>query len=162
MFYYLHLFVLSIGFSAVGWFLAAIQAKLLIWLSLASLVVYLVNAQQGGVILAHGWLAILISISTVTRIWPSVWPSHIPYHSPRLWALILLIIWAIAATLIHLLASSPKLTHQELTHLPSPVRNTALMLPLARTSAIITTTLILWVGGTIALGVMAYTLGAST
>ncbi|WP_287281266.1 hypothetical protein, partial [Okeania sp. SIO2G5] len=71
-------------------------------------------------------------------------------------------VWAIAATLIHLLASSPKLTHQKLTHLLSPVGNAALMFPLSRTPAIIATTLIIWVGGTIAIGVMAYTLGVSS
>ena len=145
----------------VGWLFAALQVKLLIWLGLASLIVYLVNTQQGGVILAHAWLAMVISISTVTRIWPSVWPSHIPYHHPKLWALMLLIIWAIAATLIHLLASSPKLTQQELNNMPFPFRNTAPPLSLAQTSIIVSTMLITWVAGAIALGVMAYTLGAA-
>ena len=159
MFYYLHLLMLSIGFVAVGWFLAAVHAKLLIWLSLVSLIIYLVNTQKGGIILAHGWLAMLISLSTITRIWPSVWPSHIPYHQPRLWALIVLIIWAIAALLIHLLASSPQLTQRELNNRPVLFLNLASSQPLTRPSMVVTTTLITLVGSATALGAVTYSLG---
>ena len=178
--------MLSIGFCAVGWFLAAIHAKILIWLSLAGLIIYLVNTQKGGIVLAHGWVAMVMSISAVTRIWPSVWPSHIPYHKPRLWALILLMIWAIAATLIHLLASSPQLTHQQLSQQPftqQPLSQrpltwwfafrkrmpafglasaSASASPSTKPSIIIFTVLISWVGSAIALGAMTYTLGAGS
>lgn len=160
MLYCLHLLVLSVGFVAVGWFLAAIQAKVLIWLSLVSLVIYLVNTQKGGLVLAHGWLAMLISLSTVTRIWPSVWPSHIPYDKPRLWALIVLIIWAVAAFLIHLLASLPQLTQRELNNRPVLFLNTVSPQSLAYPPILITTTLIALVGSAIAVGAVTYTLGA--
>ena len=170
MFYYLHVLILSIGFFAVGWFLAAIHAKCLVWLSLASLIIYLVNTQQRGLVLAHGWVAMVISVSTVTRIWPSIWPSHIPYHQPRLWAITVLIIWAIATTLIHLLASSPQLTQHELTQHPMTLRFALRYQSLAfslfpastKPSTIIFAVLIAWVGSAIALGVMAYLLGAGT
>lgn len=167
MFYCLHILTLSIGFFAVGWFLAAIHAQCLVWLSLASLIVYLVNTQQRGLVLAHGWVAMVISISTVTRIWPSIWPSHIPYHQPRLWAMTVLMIWAIAATLIHLLASSPQLTQQALTQRPVALhfalRYRSLAFGLfpasAKPSTLIFAVLITWVGSAIALGVITYLLG---
>lgn len=160
MSYYLQLLVLSVGFVAVGWFLAAIQAKVLIWLSLVSLVIYLVNTQKGGLVLAHGWLAMLISLSTVTRIWPAVWPSHIPYDKPRLWALIVLIIWAMAALLIHLLASLPQLTQRQLQNRPVLFLNTVSPhQSLAYPSILITTTLIALVSSAIVLGAVTYSWG---
>ncbi|MEM9212810.1 MAG: hypothetical protein AAGD25_00405 [Cyanobacteria bacterium P01_F01_bin.150] len=154
----------------MGWYLAAIHAQFLIWLSLASLIIYLINTQQGGLVLAHGWVAVVMSISAVTRIWPSVWPSHIPYHYPQLWALILLIIWAIAATLIHLLASFPHMTQQEFAQHPVALRlalrhrSPALRLSItsARTSNLFFVILMAWVSSAIALGAMAYIIGVRT
>lgn len=144
----------------MGWFLAAIQAKVFVWLSLYSLVIYLVNTQRGGIVLAHGWVSLVISISAVTRIWPSVWPSHIPYDQPRLWALILLIVWGIAATLVHLLATSPLLLRQRFLQIPWVFSQQDSSIAISKAPAIATIIIIVWVGGAIALGSIIYTLGA--
>lgn len=164
MFYFLHVSILGIGFCLVGWFLAAINAHTLVWLSLASVLVYLVNTQRGGLVIAHAWLAMGMAVSAVTRIWPSVWPSDIPYQQPRLWALILLVMWGFAATLLHALASAPQLAKQEfaqrpaLRHRPPTLRLSSALVKPSTIMAVI----LFWVSGAIAFGAMTYALGVGT
>lgn len=161
IFFYSHFLLLVLGFGAVGWFLAAIQAKVFVWLSLYSLVIYLVNTQRGGIVLAHGWVSLVISISAVTRIWPSVWPPHIPYEEPRLWAIILLIVWGIAATLVHLLATSPLLLRQKFPQHPWIMSQQDTSVAISKAPVIVTLPIIVWVGGAIALGSIIYSLGVN-
>ncbi|NET10903.1 MAG: hypothetical protein F6K16_40705 [Symploca sp. SIO2B6] len=151
--YGLQLLVLAIGFGLVGWFLTAIHVHKVVWLSVYGLILYLVNVQQGGLFLAHGWVIVAIAFSAITRIWPSVWASHIPYEEPRLWAFILLLIWGVAIALIHLLALSPNPTRKFLRQLPflsSPFISSSL------TTAIL---LMGWVSMAIALGGLTYQIG---
>lgn len=150
LFYSLQLLILATGFGAVGWFLTAIHAGVIVWFSVYGLILYLVNTQQGGLFLAHGWVIMAIAFSAVSRIWPSSWAAHIPYEQPRLWAFILLLIWGMAIALIHLLASSPRPTYTLLRQLPLP------------SSRLMTTILLMgWVSMAIALGILTYRLGGS-
>ena len=177
--YFLHTVILAIGFGSIGWLLSAVQASAFIWLSCSGLIVYLVTVQQGGIVLAHGWVTTLIAISAITRPWPAPWAAHIPYHQPQLWAIALLLMWGIAIALIHLLALSPKLTRVLWHKLATQQRSIVLFNNLARqfplrasinrlmirrsrsSRTFIDSVIISWVGCAIALGTVIYHVGGT-
>lgn len=98
--------ILLVGLFGLG--LCLFSAGIGIWLATGLVMVYVLQVGQGGLFLASLWSTLLIALLVVfdyfpvevLQHFPDFWPQAMHY---RYWALILLILWAIAIGIFCLL-----------------------------------------------------------
>ncbi|MBD3880405.1 hypothetical protein IFO70_01405 [Phormidium tenue FACHB-886] len=101
---WIYLFILGLGYSSMGWLLAAFQVPGLVWLGTLGVTMYLAEVGIDAIALSSAWVAGVVSAGAVTKAWTPVWNGRLPYENAKLWAGGLLGLWGWAVVLVVLLA----------------------------------------------------------
>lgn len=115
-----HLFILLVGYTIVGWLLAAFNAPLWVWLGTLLMIIHLTQSGTEALFIANSWIVFIMFLVTVLKPWPQIWPSSIPDKEITIWSTTIMLLWLLAILLVVELA----FTHHrmKLRNLPSMQR----------------------------------------
>ena len=99
-----YLVALLLGYSCLGWLLAAFQVPWPIWLGSLGVTIHLTYSGAAAIALSSGWVVGIMFLAAAKKSWPEVWDSRIPHDQAQFWAEGLLLIWLGATGLVVLLA----------------------------------------------------------
>lgn len=99
-----YLLLLIVGYSSLGWLLAAFQVSNLIWLGTLSVTFYVAAIGTDALLLAVAWVVTVAMIGAADKAWIAVWNINLPYENAQLWATGLLVFWFWGLVLISSLA----------------------------------------------------------
>ena len=84
---------LWIGYSLIGWLLAAFAVPPIIWIGSLIVILHLTIVGKPAIALGQVWVITLFFIAGVIRVWPQRWSPEMPFIEPQKWASILLALW---------------------------------------------------------------------
>lgn len=109
-----YLVLLLLGYSLVGWLLAAFQVFWLIWPVTFLVTFHLIRSGPPAIALSSSWVIGLMTLAAVMKAWAPVWDSRVPHEHAQLWAQGLLLIWFGASGLVVLLAFAERMVMRPL------------------------------------------------
>lgn len=97
---FIYLILLTLGYGAIGWLLAAFQTALWIGLGTTGILFHLTCVGKDAIVLANGWTVGVFAIAAVVKAWTPAWGKDIPYTNAKLWAGTLILLWAGSVLLV--------------------------------------------------------------
>jgi hypothetical protein len=107
-----YLALLLLGYSLLGWLLAAFQVPWPIWLGSLGMTLHLIYSGTAAIALSAAWVVSIMFLAATSKAWAAVWDSQVPYEQAQLWAEGLLLIWLSAIGLVLLLACADSVLAQ--------------------------------------------------